>query len=330
MNSALYTQKVSQQGRPFDGATVFMSIGGYSGQYQVLLNGIPNAPPERASGATYTGYVPSPEAVEEVTVQTNLYDAQYGHTSGAVINTVLKGGTNGLHGTAYEFFRNDKLNASTFEANYTKSPRPIMRWNQPGFSVGGPVFIPKIYNGKDKTFFMVSWEMIRNSNPTPFVGTVPTDLQRRGDFSQTFQANGSPILIYDPLTTKLVTGQYVRDPFAGNVIPANRINPVAAALMSYFPKPNLAGNIAGFNNYFNSPNSQTDKYSSFSLRMDHNVNSSNRLMGTAVRNERHQLLPTAGFPDVASPGYLHFRNNYGGSLDWISTLSPTTMLNIKY
>ena len=95
---------------------------------------------------------------------------------------------------------------------------------------------------------MVSWEMVRNSNPVPFVGTVPTDLQRAGDFSQTLQTNGSPILMYDPLTTKLTNGQYVRDPFPGNVIPANRINPVGAALMSYYPKANLPGNIAGFNN----------------------------------------------------------------------------------
>ncbi|HWB83019.1 MAG TPA: TonB-dependent receptor [Bryobacteraceae bacterium] len=330
VNSGLYSQKVSQFGRPFDGAAAQMSMGGLGGQYQILLNGIPDAPPERASGAIYVGFVPSPEAVEEVNVQTNLYDAQYGHTSGAVINTVLKGGTNRLHGTAYEFFRNDVLNANTFESNYAHTPKAIMRWNQPGFELDGPVYIPKVYNGKNKTFFMVSWELIRNSNPTPFVGTVPTAEERNGDFSHLVQSNGQPILIYDPLTTQLVNGQYVRQTFPGNVIPPDRISPVGQALIGYYPGPNVAGNAAGFNNYVNSPNSQTDKYNSLSIRVDHQINDRNRLSGTVVNNVRHQNFGTAGFDPVASPGYLHFRNNHGGSLDWTDTISPTLVADVRY
>ena len=193
--SGLFAGQESQLGRPFDGAAAQMSVGGLGSAYQIYLNGIPNAPEERASAAIYVGFVPSPDAVEEVNVQTNLYDAQYGHTSGAVVNTVLKGGTNTLHGTAYEFFRNDKLNANNFQSNLANAKRAVMRWNQPGFVLDGPVWIPKVYNGRNKTFFMVSWEIVRNSNPTPLTASVPTAAQRKGDFSQLVQSNGQPIVI---------------------------------------------------------------------------------------------------------------------------------------
>jgi len=311
-----------------------MSVGGLGSGYQIYLNGIPNAPEERASAAIYVGFVPSPDAVEEVNVQTNLYDAQYGHTSGAVINTVLKGGTNSLHGTAYEFFRNDKLNANNFQSNLASAKRAVMRWNQPGFVLDGPVWIPKVYNGKNKTFFMASWEIVRNSNPTPLVASVPTAAQRKGDFSQLVQSNGQPILIYDPLTTTLTNGQYLRQPFTGNIIPPNRISPVGQALLNLYPLPNVAGTAQGFNNYANSPNSQTDQYHSVSVRLDHQINASNRITGTAITNQRHQNFPDAGFPDPAAVppngSYLHYRNNHGASADWTSILSPTMVLDVKY
>lgn len=213
VTSGLYSGKVSQLGRPFDGAAAQMSFGGIGSRYLVLLNGVPNDPEERASAAIYVGFVPSPEAVEEVTVQTNIYDAQFGHTSGAVLNTVLRGGANEFHGSAYEYFRNTVLNANSFDSNSAGSPVSVVHWNQPGFTVSGPVIIPKVYNGKDKTFFMLSWERIWNVNPVPFIGSVPTAAERNGDFSGLTQSNGSPVLIYDPNSTKLVNGQYVRTAF---------------------------------------------------------------------------------------------------------------------
>ena len=332
--SGLFAGQESQLGRPFDGAAAQMSVGGLGSAYQIYLNGIPNAPEERASAAIYVGFVPSPDAVEEVNVQTNLYDAQYGHTSGAVVNTVLKGGTNSLHGTAYEFFRNDKLNANNFQSNLAGAKRAIMRWNQPGFVIDGPVWIPKVYNGKDKTFFMVSGEIVRNSNPTPLTASVPLAAQHKGDFSQLIQSNGQPILIYDPATYTLTNGQYLRQPFPNNIIPANRISPVGQALINLYPLPNVAGNAQGFNNYVNSPNSQTDQYHSVSIRIDHQINANNRITGTAVTNQRHQHFPDAGFPDPAAVppngSYLHYRNNHGASADWTATLSPTTVLDVKY
>jgi hypothetical protein len=325
------TSQASGFGRPYDGASAQMSSEGIGSQYQIMLNGIPNAPEERASAAIYVGFVPSPDSVEEVTVQTHTYDAQYGHSSGTVVNAVLKGGTNTLHGSLYEFFRNDKLNANSFAGNAARNQRGVMRWNQPGFVIDGPVRIPKVYNGKDKTFFMFNMEWIRNASPLPYTASYPTSAQRTGDFSSLVNATGAPVIIYDPLTTTLTNGQYLRQPFAGNKIPTNRINPIGQALINDYPLPNLAGTSGGFNNYVVSPNSQQDKYHSISSRVDHQVNANNRLSMTGFSNVRHQLFPDYGWANpAASPGYLHFRNNHGGSVDWTDTLSPTTVLDVKY
>jgi hypothetical protein len=332
MYSALSsTSQASGFGRPYDGASAQMSSEGIGSQYQIMLNGIPNAPEERASAAIYVGFVPSPDAVEEVTVQTHMYDAQYGHSSGTVVNAVLKGGTNALHGSLYEFFRNDKLNANSFAGNAAKNARGVMRWNQPGFVIDGPVRIPKIYNGKDKTFFMLSMEWIRNASPLPYTASYPTSAERTGDFSGLVNASGQPVLIYDPQSTTLVNGQYLRTPFTGNIIPANKISAIGKALINEYPLPNLAGTLGGFNNYVVSPNSQQDKYHSVSSRVDHQLNEKNRLTMMGFSNVRHQLFPDYGWTNpAASPGYLHFRNNHGGSVDWTNTLSPSTVLDVKY
>jgi hypothetical protein len=329
--SGLYTGQQTAAGRPYDGAASQMSTEGIGSQYQITLNGIPNAPEERGSAAIYTGFVPTPDSVEEVTVQTHTYDAQYGHSSGTVVNAVLRGGTNRLHGSLYEFFRNDKLNANSFSGNAAGNARGVMRWNQPGFVVDGPVRIPGVYNGKDKTFFMFAMEWIRNASPLPYTASYPTAAERKGDFSGLTTSTGAPVIIYDPSTTTLVNGQYIRQPFQNNMIPSNRINPVGQAIINEYPLPNLPGTPGGFSNFVVSPNSQQDKYHSIASRVDHQINEKNRLTLTGFSNQRHQLFPTFGFTDAfASPGYLHYRNNHGGSVDWTSTISPTTVLNVKY
>jgi len=331
MYSALdTTSQGTAAGRPYDGASAQMSSEGIGSQYQIMLNGIPNAPEERASAAIYVGFVPSPDSIEEVTVQTHTYDAQYGHSSGTVVNAVLKGGTNTLHGSVYEFFRNDKLNANSFAGNAAGSKRGVMRWNQPGFVVDGPVYLPKLYNGKNKTFFMLNMEWIRNASPLPYTASYPTQAERTGDFSSLVTSTGAPIVIYDPLTTTLTNGQYLRTPFAGNVIPTARINKVGQSLIDDYPLPNIAGTTGGFNNYVVSPNSQQDKYHSIASRVDHQISEKNHLSFMGFSNVRHQLFPDYGWANpAASPGYLHFRNNHGGSVDWTDTLSPNTVLDVK-
>ena len=324
------TSQATAAGRPYDGAAAQMSAEGIGAQYQIMLNGIPNAPEERASGAIYVGFVPSPDSVEEVTVQTHMYDAQYGHSSGPVVNAVLKGGSNDYHGGVWEFFRNNVLNANAFNANAANQARGVMRWNQPGFIFDGPVRIPHLYNGKDRTFFMFNMEWIRNASPLPYTASYPTQAERNGDFSTLVNSTGQPVIIYDPQSTTLVNGQYLRTAFPGNIIPKNLINPIGQNLINAYPLPNVAGNLGGFNNYVVSPNSQQDKYHSLSSRVDHQVNERNRLTFTGFSNVRHQLFPDYGWSDpAASPGYLHFRNNHGGSVDWTDTINASTVLDVK-
>ena len=201
-------------------------------------------------------FVPSPDATAEFKVQTNLYDAQYGRSGGGVVNVILKSGTNQFHGSFYEYYRDETLNANTFDANRAGQAKAGLYWNQPGLTVDGPVRIPGLYNGTDRTFFMYSWEQIRSEVPFPQVYTVPSALERTGDFSQTRTADGRPIVIYDPTTTRLVNGQYVRDQFPGNVIPAARLDSAALALLQRVPMPNAPGIV---NNFLVPENSRADK-----------------------------------------------------------------------
>ncbi|MGH9619572.1 MAG: TonB-dependent receptor domain-containing protein, partial [Bryobacteraceae bacterium] len=175
---------------------------------------------------------------------------------------------------------------------------------------------------------MVSYEIIRNSNPTPGVTTVPTTAEKNGDFQGLANGNGSLITIYNPSTTVL-NGDGTRTPFPNNIIPPTEIDPVAANLLQYFPNSNVPGNAEGFNNFVYAPNDQVDKYYALAIRLDHQLTENNKLTGIFVRNVRHQIYPTAGLAAVASSGYSHFRNNIGGSLDWTSILSPSTVVDTR-
>ena len=206
---------------------------------EFLMDGIPNNVSDRVA------YIPSVDDVEEFTVQTNALDAEYGHGGGMFVNVTTKGGTNSYHGNLYEFFRNDKLNANAFFSNKAGSPRPVFRFNQYGLTAGGPVV-------KNKVFWFFNFEGLRQRTPKTYRFTAPTALQRTGDFSQTFNAAGALFQIADPLTTiSNGSGGYTRMLFPGNRIPTNRINSIAANVISRYPAANLPGDaFTGANNYF--------------------------------------------------------------------------------
>jgi Carboxypeptidase regulatory-like domain len=174
----------------------------------VFLDGIPNTASE-AGAAANIGIVPPPDATAEFKVQTNSYDAEYGRTEGGIINVTLRGGTNQLHGSLYDFERNTIFDANQFQNNAAGIPRSAFRWHEPGVVVGGPVYFPKLYDGRNKSFFMANWEGISMIQPGTAVDTVPTVQERSGNFSDLRQSNGQAITIYDPLTTHLVNGQYL-------------------------------------------------------------------------------------------------------------------------
>jgi carboxypeptidase family protein/TonB-dependent receptor-like protein len=339
-------QITSSQGsisfRPFDngGMDAISISGGRQRTNEFLIDGAPNTGTENG-GVGNLSFVPSPDAVQEFRVQSNTYDAQFGRTGGGTINVSLKSGTNSLHGSLYHYFRNDILNANSFQNNASNAKRTAFRWNQPGLVIDGPIRIPKLYNGRDKSFFMFSWEKIISSLPSPVTRTVPTLDQRNGDFSKTLQANGQPIAIYDPLTTTCAgntcTRAQFRDPSRAtpdnplglNIIPANRIDPVAKKVLDFIPLPNQQGNAQGFFNFFNSPNARTDEYDQFALRLDHNLSDKHKLSGRWLRNNRHELRGLAGYQREASPFFAHSRKNVGGGVDLTSVLSSTLVSNFK-
>ena len=178
---------------------------------------------------------PAVEAVREFKIQTNLYSADIGRNSGAVVDVITKSGTNQLHGSLFEFLRNSAMDARSY-FNPKGTAFPTFRLNQFGGSFGGPVVLPKLYNGKDRTFFFVDYEGYRRDSQQLTLGNIPTAKMRTGDFSEA-------ATIYDPLTTRPnPSGSgFVRTPFPGNQIPANRWDPISAKMINAYPTPTSSG-----------------------------------------------------------------------------------------
>ncbi len=176
---------------------------------------------------------PSIDAIQEFKIQTNT-SAQYGAAAGANINVMIKSGTNLFHGTVYEFLRNEKLDARSYFAQNI----PEYRQNQFGFTVGGPVLIPKVFNGRDRTFWFFNYEGNRIRSGNTNFQTVPTPEMIAGDLSKDLNGQPAPP-IYNPYTARIVGGKVVRDPFPGNIIPSNLIKPYSTAYANYWFPSNL-------------------------------------------------------------------------------------------
>ena len=210
------------------------------------------------------------DAVQEFKVQSGTMSSQYGFTAGGVINVATKSGTNGLHGSVYEFFRNDALDSrNTFAA-----VKPPLRYNQYGLALGGPVEIPKVYDGRNRTFFFGNWEQYNYSTSTNPITSVPTAAQRTGDFSQLFDSTGRQIPIYDPSTTVANPNGsgFVRMQFPGNIIPPSRLDPVSKNVLAYYPLPNRTPDNAftNANNYLGSVGEKR-RMQQYTVRGDHRL-----------------------------------------------------------
>jgi Carboxypeptidase regulatory-like domain len=234
--------------------------------------------------------IPGVESVQEFRVYTNAYAPEFGRTSGGLVTYALHTGADHFHGSVFEFFRNEDLDGNGFNANHTTpiTPRGSFSRNQYGATFGGPVVIPKLYNGRDKTFFYISYEGLRDTQATSFTTTVPTALERTGDFSQTKDAKGNQIVIYDPSTTTVTTTAsgglaYSRTPLNAGTANANKIttplNPIGAAIVNLYPLPNRAGTTGSdLDNFFSNAPS-TDNNNSFDVRIDHQFNAHHSIFG---------------------------------------------------
>jgi hypothetical protein len=191
--------------RPFDnGAIASWHINGSPNRTnEFLLDGAPN---NSEGGGNNIALVPPVDSVQEFKIQTNSYDAQYGHTGGGIINVSLKSGTNRFHGTAYEFLRREWLDATSFQNNAAGRPRDDHYLDQYGVQFEGPIILPKLYNGRNKSFFMVNYERYREGTPRPFTASVPAPEFYDGDFTKLVDGQGRQIAIYNPFSGRDVNG----------------------------------------------------------------------------------------------------------------------------
>jgi hypothetical protein len=262
----------------------FTVNGGVPMTNDILLDGTSNT----ATGHGQAAMTPSVDAIEEFKVQTSSFSAEYGRSGGGIVNIVTKSGGNTPHGTAYEFFRNDVLDGNNFFNNRVGIANPPFRFNDFGATLGGPVIFPKLYNGRNRTFFFASYEGDRARRGQFFTGTVPTAAMRLGDFSQLKNAQGQLIVIYDPNSTRAQGSGSVRDPLAGNIIPAAQQDKAAVNVSKYYPLPNQ--NTALVSNNFITNAAEADNLDTWQWRIDHNINENNRLF---VRTSHDRLLVVA-------------------------------------
>ena len=308
--------------RPFDTAhTSDISISGAPNlTNELLMDGSPNA--NRQGRSTYN---PPMDAVLEVRVEAFQTDAAFGNTGGGTINVVSKAGTNKFHGALYEYNQVSRLAATPFFINRAGQPKPFLLWNQYGVNAGGPVWAPKVVNGKDRLFFYFAFEGIKQPNPNSMSTTVPTEAMRKGDFASLLRINSS-YQIYDPFSGVREGARVRRQPLAGNVIPANRLNPVALNYLQYWPLPNQPGGADGANNYFATA-AQKDNFNSYIGRLDYNVSARHKLF-FAVRHNMRNSFEQSFFNNIAR-GRNFLRDAWGLMLDDVYTLTPTTVLNVR-
>lgn len=315
-----YTGDPNFQGPTANGNLAGFRTNGAAGN-QINLDGSPNL--------AYSGQVaftPPSDAVQEFKVQTNSFDAQNGFTAGSTVNVALRSGTNQLHGAAYLFDRDKNRTANNFFNNRNGRERPDRKYNRYGVVLNGPVFFPYLYDGKDKTFFLFSYERQKDNVAQPTTYSVPTLAMRNGDFS------ALSTVIYDPATAFLGNGTngcannvVCRTAFTGNIIPQNRIYAPARAFLNLFPEPNLPGVI---NNFITDQN-LIRPYRSYLGKIDHNFNGNNRISGKYYHSrnteDRYNL---TGEPDSITRGFENRRNN-GGNLIFTSTLSNSFILDLR-
>jgi Carboxypeptidase regulatory-like domain/TonB dependent receptor/TonB-dependent Receptor Plug Domain len=330
--------------RPFDNGAVgtFSFNGTPSRNNEFSLDGAPN---NALVGGNNIGMVPPVDAVKEFKIVTNAYDAQYGRTAGGVVNVSLKSGENAYHGSIYEFARRNFMDSNYLVSNYrgipagqfqnpdgTFSDAPHLL-DQYGFSVNGPVWIPKLYNGRNKTFFLFSFEDYNEQSPNPEVRTVPTEEFLRGDFRNLTDANGIQIPIYNPFTTQQVGTQWVRNQFENNIIPDHMIHPLARKLMLYFPKPNQTSRSGEpwRNNFSDIPNMARDDFTNWAFKIDQRISENDKIYFRYGHNKRTEMRWTNGITEgPAQNGQLPLiRINHSGVVDWVHTFNSSLVLNLR-
>jgi hypothetical protein len=304
-------------------ATNAKMSGGFARDNGVLTDGGES----RATVNSKSAFTIPMESVAEYRVDTATYAAEFGRAAGGVVNLVTKSGTNDFHGSAYEYFRNDALNSNSWTNNRSGVAKGVLRRNEYGGSVGGPI-------SRNRTFFFANYERTRQSGPIQSLGTVPTPAQRAGDFNATLDPQSRQILVYDPNTTRANASnpnQFIRDAFPGNRIPSNRINAVSSNVLRYWPAANRPGEgPAQFNNFFTT-GSRITATEIWVVRLDHNLNDRHRLFGRF--NGRLSESSSSGLDDslvAFVPQTVVTSPAYSGLISETSTFTPSLLGELRF
>ncbi|HEY2117707.1 MAG TPA: TonB-dependent receptor [Candidatus Acidoferrum sp.] len=317
----------------YPSGTNFVSNGQRNATAEVRLDGaLTSAPEQGEGGTTNVYYQPSVEIVQEFKVENNSFSAEYGNNGGTVVNMVLKQGGNQFHGSGWWFGQRSALDANDFFSNADGIPRPDHVRDQYGFSLGGPI-------RKNKTFFFVDLEFLRQHDPINMSGTVPTDAQRAGDFSQTYtaDANGNAVLqqIYNPYQTTCPPDPLggpctlTRQPFSGNMIGSQYISSIGQALLKLYPEPNVTPDQYGLNNFRTTILNNTPSHQ-FDIKIDHNFTDSQKLSGRFSHLYSQYDVPfvlaSADFNDAFNSHTSVY--NVGLEYDWM--ISPTFVWTSRF
>jgi outer membrane receptor protein involved in Fe transport len=267
----------------------------------------------------------SVDATEEFRIITRNPSAEYGRTGGGVVNVISRSGTNEYHGTLFYFHRNKALNANDYFSNAANRARAPFIFNQYGATVGGPV-------KKDKTFFFFNWERFHQRTQARAFRTVPTELQRTGNFSQTLDAQGRQVVIYDPETTMedpVRPGVFLRQAFPGNIIPQSRLSPVATAVSKYYPAANSPGiTNTGVNNLYGEASAPLDK-DIYGIKGDHYLTPSRRIAGRYTFDNTFRGQPNY-YDNIAEPdaSSLNFYR-HSAVVSYTDSLRPNVLLESR-
>ncbi len=316
--------------RPFEPTHIvgYSIDGTRANRSDITIDGVPSTSTANA-GEVIASFVPPQDLVQEFKVQTATFDAQFGNTEGGVTNLSIKAGTNGLHGSAYWTKMPPGIFANDFFANKAGTPRPDFTYTRWGGTVGGPVWIPKVYNGRNRTFFMYGLEGIPEARPrNNGVFNIPTEKMRSGDFSELLAVNAG-YQLYNPFTARRDGSRIRRDPFPGNIIPANLINPIAKKFVdTYLPKPTSQGNADGTGNFRQPDLVENIKYLTNTIRIDHVVNNNHRIFGRASWYNRDSDYNNY-YKNIATGNVFLFKSRQG-AFDHVWTVTPTMVLNSRY
>ncbi len=268
----------------------------------------------------------SVDATEEFRIISRNASAEYGRTGGGVVNVVSRSGANAYHGSLYEFLRNRALNANGWFSNRAgRDDRPPYTYNQYGATLGGRIV-------RDRTFFFFNWEQVRERQGTRQFRTVPTALQRTGDFSQTRAASGAVIRVFDPYSTRLDPAnpsRRLRDQFPGNVIPASRISPISRAVAAFYPLPNTTGAAGTEANNFLGGATNTVARNVLGIKIDHNFTQSRRLSGRFTYDATSRVIGNVygNVAEISTPGSDFPRRSV--ALNYTDALRPDLLLEAR-